>query len=100
MRLELLKATALSKPFWFKVFSCGRIKDKTKFMTENGLISFCPNEIAISQLEETKKKCEEDAVEKSKKRGRQRRRKIVDEFLESSVVDPSEIDFDKKQQIQ
>ena len=58
MRLEVLKATVLKKPFWFKVFSCGRIKDKTKFMTENGLNSFGPNEIALSQLEETKKKSE------------------------------------------
>ena len=34
------------------------------------------------------------------KRSRQRRRKIVDEIMESSVVDPSEIDLDKKQQNQ
>ena len=69
MRLELLKATVINRPFWFKVFSCGRIKDKTQFMAENGVNRLGPNEVPLSQLEEGKKKHEEEVAMKKKKRG-------------------------------
>ena len=36
MRLEMLKATVRTdNSFWFKLFSCGRIKDKQQFIEDN-----------------------------------------------------------------
>ena len=48
VRLEMLKATVLrSNSCWFKVLSCGRIKDKEKFMNENNVNILGPNEVPL-----------------------------------------------------
>ena len=54
MRIELLKGTVQKHSFCFRLFSCGRIKDKEAFMNEYNIGALGPNEILLSTILEAK----------------------------------------------
>ena len=49
MRMEILKATVAKYPCFFKIFSCGRIKDRKYFMQEHKIGVLLADEVMLNR---------------------------------------------------
>ena len=49
MRMEILKATVAKYPCFFKMFACGRIKDRKGFMAEHKIGVLLPDEVMLNR---------------------------------------------------
>ena len=56
MRMEILKATVSKYPCFFKMFSCGRIKDRKVFMKEHQIGVLLPDEVMLNKYTDSEKK--------------------------------------------
>ena len=56
MRMEILKATVSKYPCFFKMFACGRIKDRKGFMKEHNIGVLLPDEVMLNRGQDSEKK--------------------------------------------
>ena len=54
IRLEMMKATVKRHSFWFRMFSCCLVKDKSAFITLHNVNALRPNEMLQSELQKVK----------------------------------------------